>query len=286
MMISLPAKWIKEYNLKKGSEIEIEEVDDNLIVSATPVDVKSETCIKLGNLKEVSIRTLIANTYRRGYDRIKVNFDNEEQFKILNDAIKTKLIGFEVTKKEKNYCIVENITEPSPDQFDALIRKIFYNLTSFIEITEDRLKGKENGWNFEEVAERIQKYDNFCKRVISKKKLQNKKSEFLWTFLTKLVHASRELFHLNNLITNKTKASENVIEILEGAKEISELIKNAYLQQSLDNILKIHEQSNLLREKGYSFLETKGKENLIIHHVMNYIRTLHLSTSSLTGIII
>src|SRR3989344_2730802 len=102
LMVSLPAKWIKQNNLSKGSDIEIEEVDANLIISAKPQEIKSETSIKIESNVESYIRTLITNSYRSGFDRIKINFENPTQFKILNNVIKTRLIGFEVINKEKN----------------------------------------------------------------------------------------------------------------------------------------------------------------------------------------
>ena len=283
MMVSLPAKWIKENNLKKGSEIDLEQADNNLLISSKPIEeVKKETTIKLANLTESSIRTLITNTYRRGYDIINVNFENEKQLKILNQVIKTKLIGFDITKKQKGFCIVESITEPSIEQFDTIFRKIFFNISELFEVTKKRMKGKETN-DYEEIEERIMKYDNFCRRVISKRKIINPKSEFLWTFLTLLIHGQREIYHLNRILPKS--ASDKAKEFLENAKTIFELIKKAYLEKDIHLLAKVHSlEKELIYKKGYSLLK-KTKEAPIIYHIMLAIREFYQSNSPLSGLI-
>ena len=287
-MVSLPAKWIKQNNLSKGSDIEIEEVDANLIISAKPQEIKSETSIKIESNVESYIRTLITNSYRSGFDRIKINFENPTQFKILNNVIKTRLIGFEVINKEKNYCIVENITEPSSDQFDSILRKIFFNITELFEITKKILRDKNiNDEDFEEIEERIQKYDNFCRRVITKKKLFNKKSEFIWTFLSLIIHGQREIYHINKLLNKNFNVSIKTVEFLEEAEEFYEIIMQAYLNKNVSLISKIHsKEKELLYKRGYLLLEqTKGKEIIIIYHIMISIREFYQANSPLTVLI-
>jgi phosphate uptake regulator len=283
MMISLPARWIKENNLKKGSEIDLEQADNNLLVSAKPIEeVKSEITIKLANLTESSVRTLITNTYRRGYDIIKVDFDNEKQFKILNQVVKTRLIGFDITKKQEGSCTVESITEPSLEQFDTIIRKIFFNISELFEVTKKRMQGKALD-DYEEIEERIQKYDNFCRRVISKRKIINPKSEFLWTFFVLLIHGQREIYHLNKLLG--IKISDKTEELLEDAKTMFGLIMNAYLEKNIDLLAKVHSlEKELIYKKGYSLLK-KTKEGPIIYHIMLAIREFYQSNSPLSGLI-
>jgi phosphate uptake regulator len=286
MMVSLPAKWIQQNKLEKGSEIDLNPVGTNLMISAKPVDTKTETEIALLNLTESSIRTLITNTYRSGYDIIKVDFKDENQFKILSNVIKTRLIGFEITRREKNKCVVENITEPSADQFDAIIKKIFYSISELFEVTEKRIRNSKEAFDYEEIEERIQKYDNFCRRVISKRKLVNEKSEFLWAFLALIIHGQREIYHLNSVLEG-IKASDKVKELLEDAKAVFELIKKAYLEKNISSLAEVHAiEKKLIYKKGYLLLqESKGKENIIIYHLLSSIREFYQANSPLSGLI-
>lgn len=286
MMISLPAKWIKENSLEKGSEVDLEQIDNQLMISAEAIERKSETSIGLINLSESSIRTLITNTYRKGYDRIHVNFKNDLQLAILKHTIKTKLIGFEITKKEKNTCVVESITEPSEEQFDNLVRKFLFGIEELFKITENRLNNPENTYDFEELQERIQRYDNFCRRVISKRKLINKNSEFLWCVLVLLLHGQRELYHLNRALD--FKVSEKLKKFFKETKNVFDLIQKAYLEKDVSYMAELHELNNdLMYKKGYSLLEkSKGKETIILYYILSSTRKFFQVNSPLSGILI
>ncbi|MFH1211491.1 MAG: AbrB/MazE/SpoVT family DNA-binding domain-containing protein [Candidatus Woesearchaeota archaeon] len=285
MMVSLPAKWLKEHKLEKGDEIEIEETDKGLLLTTKAGSGKSETTIKLINMTESSIRTLITNTYRAGFDRVKVVFDNEKQFNILSNVIKTRLIGFDVTKKEENTCVIENITEPSEEHFDTLIQKLFFNIGEMFDITEKRLKKSKEPYDYEEVAERTHRYDNWCRRVISKKMASIAKTDFLWAFMALLNHGQRELYHLNKAIDDRTDVSQKTMKLFSYAKESFELLKKAYFDKNIDVLARIHPlEKEAIYKEGYKLLETThGRENIIVYHLMSCIRRLLCANSPLTG---
>jgi phosphate uptake regulator len=281
LMISLPSKWAKEKGLKKGDEIDLEESGSNLIVMPEAVKAKSEVEINLIGLVESSIRTLISNTYRMGYDRIKVNFSSNEQFKLLQETIKTRLLGFDIIKKEKNSCIIENITEPSPDQFENIFQKIFLNSVALIDITEQRMLGKKPDENYEDIESRIQQYENFCKRVLAKS--YKKENLLFWTFLTLIIHGQREIYHLNRFLDkNKGKESANVIELLHDAKKMAEMIQEAYAKKDVLIIEKMHElEKTLIYQKAYKIMK-----DVAVYHITSCIRNLYLAGSPLIGLLL
>jgi len=288
LMISLPSKWCKKIGLSKGDEVDIEEIKENLIVSAKGTKSKSETEITLTGLTESSIRTLITNTYRIGYDKIKVNFSSEVQFKILRDVIKTRLLGFDVIKKEKNYCIIENITEPSLDQFENLLQKIFLNIIEIFEITEQKLKGKKAVSDYEDTEARIQQYDNFCRRVIAKKHFE-KNSQLFWAFLTSIGRGQRELYHLNRFLDkNKISVSKETFNLLNETRKIFEMLIEGYSKKDMSILEKIHDlEKNLIYRKAYGLMNLKkGKEEIILYHLISGLRNFYLSTSPLMGLLL
>lgn len=284
--IYLPKKWVEENKLTKGDELNISISGKELIIGPKPSDKKSETTIKLTNPGETSIRTIITNVYRIGYDRVKVFFENENEFKLLQKIIKTRLIGFEVIKKEKGYCIVENITEPSIDQFDNILKKLFLNIDEIFDITRKRLNNSEEEIeDYNEVEERIHKYDNFCRRVILKQKLIKQKSEMFWSFLAQVIHAQRELYFLNKILNNK-QVSKQTIDLFEISNKLYNMIQEAYIKNNLEILWKIHDiENDAIYKKAYNLLENKPKESKIVYHLASCIRQLHIATSPLSGLI-
>ena len=288
LMISLPSKWIHINNLSKGSEVELEQLDDNLIISSRPISIKLETTINLSESTETYVRTLITNTYRRGYDKIKIFYNNQEQFNLLLHIIKTRLIGFDIIKKEQNYCIVENITEPDVSQFDNIMRKMFFGISELFEEIKKRFENKiKNPNDIDEIAERIQKYDNFCRRVIMKQKITSKDTELLWAFLTLMIHGQREIYLISKINFKNTTISSKTKDFLNDIKQLYETLVSIYLNKDAKLVAKIHIQNDMCYKKGLLLLQnSQGKETLLTHHLLSAGRIFYQANSPIVGLII
>ena len=167
--------------------------------------------------------------------------------------------------------IIPNI--PVPEDYKERISEFY------------KKKGKEKIEDYNEVEERIHKYDNFCRRMIIKQKLIKQKSELFWSFLSQIIHAQRELYLLNKSFNNK-EVSKQIKELFETAKRLFDLTKQAYFENNIEILWKIHKiERETIYKKAYSLLETKPKESKITYHLASCIRQLHLSTSSLAGLI-
>ncbi len=288
--VYLPKKWADKNKLSQGDEIEIEEIGKDLIIHPSKSKKSFETKITLTNITESSIRTAITNAYRKGYEKIEVLLKDKKQLELLNEIIKTKLIGFEIIKKEGNKCTIENITEPSKEQFETILKKVFLNIDELFSITKKRLNGENNGIHedYNEIEERIMKYDNFCRRIILKERIITSNPELFWSFLSLVMYANREIYHLNNLIKKKFHPSKELIDILNGAHKMFKLVEEAYFKKKIENLGEIHQlEKELIYKKVYKFLETKtGEENKIVYHLSVCIRELYKANSPLTGILI
>ncbi|MCA9459468.1 MAG: AbrB/MazE/SpoVT family DNA-binding domain-containing protein, partial [Nanoarchaeota archaeon] len=67
--ITLPINWIRENNIEEGDEIELNENNNQLnIVTENTNTPKTSISLDIPKGKESSIRTLLINTYRSGFD--------------------------------------------------------------------------------------------------------------------------------------------------------------------------------------------------------------------------
>jgi phosphate uptake regulator len=285
MMISLPSKWVKANRLDKGDEVDIEEIGKDIFISTKGTDKKSETSIRLVGLTESSIRTLITNAYRSGFDKINIEFENNEQFAMLQDTIVKNLIGFEITKKQQKSCIVENITEPSIEQFENILNKIFLNIEELFEATKRRFDGNDE--DFESISDSIQKYDNFCRRIIVKRKLIEKNSEMFWNFLSSIIRGQREIYFADKIFDKKIKISAKTKELLLDCQNLYKIVLSAYKEKNIEKLQQVHKlEKELTYKKAYPLFEvSKGKESIIIHHIASSIRQFYLASSPLSGLI-
>jgi len=148
LTVYVPQKWVKNNQLKPGDEIEFEEDKDRLIIHIRKKSkIKKELQIDLKNQVESSIRTILANTYRSGYDKIKLlNLEDKDKKEVLK-IVEKYMLGFEI---DKNKWEIESISEPSYENFENLLQRVFYDLSYVVKnfITED----------IEEKVASIQKY--------------------------------------------------------------------------------------------------------------------------------
>jgi len=286
-MVSLPSKWIKQNSLDKGSEIDIEQKDNLILISAKSIELQKKSIeIKLEGKTESIIRTYLMNIYRAGYDHISAEYESEQQYIAATKAVKT-LIGMEITKKDKNHFIIESITEPSSDQFDNIMLKIFYASQEIINLTKERLNNQKITGDYDEIEQRIMRYESFCKRTLSKKIVLNEKSEFLWTFITLLHRGQREIYHMNTYLSSKQKYSKELINLLNLADKVFNLLKESYLKQNMNSLSELHEiESTPIFKKGHDIIQKHPEEAHLIIHLVASIRTYYLCTSPLSGVIL
>ncbi len=280
LMISLPSKWVKLNNLSKGSEIDIDEIDSNLIIKADSGGGKKKIEVNISSLTESSIRTVITNAYRIGYDEVIIHFSNKNTINIIQDIVDRNLIGFEITKKTDKLCNIESITEPSKEHFNNIFSKVLLNIDELFLIAEKNLSGEKE--DFEDIERKIQQFDNFCRRVVSKENFAY--DELIWSFHSELIHAQREIYlMLKYLKNNKIKDNKDVKDILSECKKIFDLLKEGYENKDIKSLERVHDfEKDIIYKKGYKLLE-KSKDAIVIHHILSAARNFYLASSPLIG---
>ncbi len=286
LMVSLPSKWIQKLGLKKGDEISIEQRDSGLLISREGTSGKKETTINLRTQAESAIRTAIVNAYRSGYDVITINFNDDEQYRHIAKINKEYLIGFDIAEKKQNSCILESITSSSEGDFEVILRKIFYNIRSLIENTEQRLLKKTKFEDYPDVASRIQQYDNFCRRLLAKNDPLGAKTNLFWSFLTLLIHGQREFYHLNRYL-DRANISFKEISFFSNVKKVFSLLEEGYLKKDFAKLEEIHDiESKMIYKEFYSLVQKNQKENIILYHLTSAIRNFYLASSPLIGLLL
>ncbi len=285
--IYLPKKWLDKKGLKETDCVEVDELGEDIVIYSKKSSLQQpETTLNIKKSTESAVRTIITNAYRLGYDKVKVNFNDDKQFKMIRNTVRGHLLGFEITKKEKNSCIIESITEPSSGQFDVLLQKVFYNSLELIKITKKRLNKKEIEEDYNEVEERIKQYDNFCRRTITKRRFQ-RNSQLFWTFLTLMIHAQREFFMINKwLDKNNFASNKKIILFVEEVEKILRDIIKAYSKKDISILEEIHALEKDLIHKKTEALFKETKDYMIIHRLASSVRKYYLATSPLIGILI
>jgi phosphate uptake regulator len=283
LMVSLPAKWLKKNNLGKGDEISVEEKGEELVLKSHGKKIKKQIEIKLTSNVESSVRAILTNLYRLGYEKITLNYSDEKTLSVIEKETKDSLIGFEIIKRSKSDCIIENILEPSSEQFDNILSKFFMNIEDLFSAVESFNEGKRI--EFESTEKQIQSFDNFCRRMITKE--NSEEAQLKIAFQNAIYHAQREIyFALKVLSTNKIK-SNSVIILINDTKELFNLLKKSRETKDLSLLEKIHKlEKEIILKKGYNLLKKSKEPNerIVLYRLLSAIRNFYSASSPLIGL--
>ena len=287
LMVSLPSKWIKENQLDKGSEIDLQIHNNELTINASEKkQTYKEATIKITTNTESAIRTILTNAYRLGYDKIILTYSEPINIDIIKKTINNNLLGYELTNTKKESCTIENITEPSSEHAEKIFLKVLHGISELINLVEQQIQGKNKSQEIEEIEHKIKQYDNFVRRTQSK---SLKQASLQWLFHSQLIHAQREIYMIYLFLkNNKLKVSNETKKFYEKLKEIYETLKEGYLKKDTKILEKIHiMEKQIIYDSGYTLIEKiKGKENIINYRIASSVRNFYLSSSPLLGIML
>jgi len=168
LTVSLPYKWAKQFNLKKGDELEVEEAGKSICIHTSAEQTKKEYTFHIKNEK-LFLKRYITNLYKQGYDEIKLIFDCPVPNKQVIEKI-DELLGFEVTDQGKNFVIIKNVAKVVEEEFDAMLRRLFIITLTIADDILKALKEKDYGSfrEFYKLEKENNKLANFCQRILNK----------------------------------------------------------------------------------------------------------------------
>ncbi|MBW2966819.1 AbrB/MazE/SpoVT family DNA-binding domain-containing protein [Candidatus Woesearchaeota archaeon] len=225
LTISLPSKWTKENDIKKGDELNIEEKNDELIISFSDKSKKRlKADIDLKNTEKEIAWPLLALMHKKGYDEIKISFNNSDILNIIQKKISSTLVGFEIIEQTKDSCTIKSITEGFQSELDNILRKIF---SVTISLSKNSLEYIKTG-TLKKIDELLSlektnnKLPNLCERILNiiKFDLNNR---YLYTIVWLLESIADDYRDL--CIAIKTK---NQITINKETEQIYEKVNNLF----------------------------------------------------------
>jgi len=118
---SLPVEWIKKNNLKAGSEIRIQEQQNNLIISPEKIIEEKKISIQYD---EVLFDDMLEKLFLENYSKISI-YNTKNLPKTLINKIHI-LPGFEIIEESPNQITAERILELSAKNAGNLIKRCYF----------------------------------------------------------------------------------------------------------------------------------------------------------------
>lgn len=277
LMVSLPSKWVKRYNIKKGDEMDIEEQNSKLILN-----IKKEKDIGRVEISPNDFgmfdRNFISYLYQKGYDEIRVEFDDVETFNIIQNKI-NKLMGFEIVNQTENSCTIKSISTLIETEFDTMLRRTFLILLDMANGCYEAIEKQQySRLNEVIVLEKTNdKFTDFLKRVMNKKGYkESDKLTFIYSIvrdLEKVADIYRDICRYFMEEKNKNiKVSRETLNLFKETNNLVELFYKLFYKFDRELIVMLHSEKKRLLEKASKLFEKQPREELaLIHYIMNLV---------------
>ena len=126
LTLSLPSGWAKKWGIKKGAELEVEEFGKELRIKADKIPTTNEKKeLALGNLNRAG-KSYLTSAYRQGFDEISLSYDDPNFYLVIQKLVANDLIGFEVTERGLNNCIIKDLTGYNKNEFENSLNRIWF----------------------------------------------------------------------------------------------------------------------------------------------------------------
>lgn len=255
LMLSLPSKWIKQNNLSKGDEVEIEEENQNLIVKLEESS-KKEMKAKV-NVSDLSPLTnvFLINLYIKGFDELEITYDKPEIAREYQKRTINELIGFEIIKQTNNSLLIKDISDENQD-VDELIKRIFFILESMADEFSEAVDKKQNMDPIIDIDTSVNKFANFCLRILNKRGYkEHQKTHHYYGIVKQLEEIGDVYKSIAREIKGGAKIDKHQLEILNDCRKMLELFKELLFGFSRDKAIQCAKKYEQIKSK----LKNKNK---------------------------
>jgi phosphate uptake regulator len=274
LTLTLPSSWAKKFSLKAGDEVDVLEEKNFLKISTEKSGDKSIE-INLEKLNHALIWTYIIAAYRKGYDIIKLKF-NKPQLKVIQNVVDA-LLGSAIIEQSSESCSIKDLSAfPNEKEFHNLQRRIFYLLEEISESSYNALlkKNKQELKEIEFHDYSINKFSNFCLRVINKKGLE----PALEYIIAELENLGDEYAKLSLDLSEAKSLSigKNIMDIFQDINQLFIRFHKLYYSFNDEGVNEIVEEKNRINSKINSISPKTQAETILLFHLSKII---HLITN-------
>jgi len=134
-IVSIPKRWIKKQNLKKGALLLIETKEDSVIIRTKPENKEKiirKATIITANMDPIEIKNRITSEYINGVNNLTIILDGKKNKYLIIEKVIQELIAFEIMDQTqtqivvKDFLNVENIDVETPiNKIDMILRTMF-----------------------------------------------------------------------------------------------------------------------------------------------------------------
>jgi len=272
--------------LEGTQDIEITQTDDGLLIAGKPSQKHEVVAIDVSNYSIRSIENVLYQAYRKGYNKIVLKNIGKNESKIARIA-KEALFGFDITATGGKTITLENITEPSPQKFEIIFRKVFQLIkTESLEIFKELTEGKYIVESRFEARRTTDNYTNFCRRIILNDRIGGiKDSYLLYTFVSNLSLIAHSYYYLHNAASShRITAGKKTIRLVNEINGLFMMLYDAFYKKDPAICDKIEQEYEMLIVRCDDIISSTPKDSLLSSKCAELVRLIHINNTIVFGL--
>lgn len=266
LVVSLPAKWAKDLNFKKGDELEVSQEGSRIIFGSMKKVETKKTEVDISS-PSFPMNRYLGAIYHAGYDEIKLTFTKPNTIKEIQKII-GEMLGYEIVNQGKNYCIIRSVAGTLEQEFDSMLRRAFFVTKAIAQNSLEAIKKND----FQQLQEATilektnNKLTNFCRRVINKKFHYNTTyATELYAFIYQLEKIGDEYKYMCQCISKqRIKVSKKIIELYARVNRLFEKLENSFYNFKEEDIEYIAKERKDIIKKRIDLYKLLDKKELVI----------------------
>jgi phosphate uptake regulator len=274
-LVSLPRKWAQQHGIKKGDELEVQEQGRKIIVNSGKGIEMERDEVDLSNLGPIVPRVLHA-LYKKGMDEIRLRFNDPKLMVPVQKMLHEDLIGYEIIKQEKDYCVIKAIATVFEEEFDSMLRRTFLVLDSMTKGMVDALKtGNSDAIkNIRYLETTNNKSTGFCRRVINKKGYKDfKNTTFVYCTVEELEKVADQYKYLCDFLLKKGDNTKNIDKKIVNLNQmVSDLFYGTYelfFKFDIQHLVKLFDTRKKIIEQCNELFEKSGtRDHVLVHYIL------------------
>ncbi|MBI5066005.1 AbrB/MazE/SpoVT family DNA-binding domain-containing protein [Candidatus Woesearchaeota archaeon] len=269
-VITLPSRWLRKFNLRKGDDVQIQEHYNKIIVSTELPTALFEAKADFSKIKTIeATEAILSSLYKKGFDIIAILCQDHETKSNINKVLRHILREFKIEKETEMIVTIKNMQAENQSQIENGIQRAFVTTINLAEQTLKELEtNKRNLKKLIYLEEENDHVTSQTQRLLTKFGF----NDFQGTnFAYAIVRDVEKICdHYADLIIflGKNKEEKLSERTMEYFKQTNQLLKDYYLllnRFDINEVAKLKEKRKELQEKGQSLL----KNNPAIHFLLS-----------------
>jgi len=294
LTMTLPSKWAERFAINAGDEVELIEQGSDLRITTNKNTSQSDSVtIDISGLIIPIVWRLMSSPYRAGYDEIKIVFENkgfrdlytaftyntiyalkgeEKELSPLEaiQAMVNRFIGFEIIEQKSNYCIIKDLGQTSPKEFDNTLRRIFLLIQTMSDAIMCATKGDKIELRGIHIMDtNLDRFQDFCLRILNKNGYKEfRKTPTMYTIVFILEMVGDEYKKVGIHMVKMKVISKNLKDFIIHVDNMLKVFYDCYYNfsdEKAEKVYKLDEEGYKIFEKIYPHVNNEEKE--LLHHM-------------------